>query len=358
MVGIFAAAEGTTPGKATITASVGGVSQSIQLDVKPSPPLVRYLDLPALWTIAFGDVYRITGGSPVASAADQSGNLYLAYSAPVSEIKKVSTGGVITTFAHVGNPGSLAFGPNGVLYAVDTTGPNTFAIRRIAPDGSMSTLTQTARFDYTKGTFDGPSGVATAASLSIAVAPDGTVYATDMSRVRKIAPDGSFSTFAGDGCEYFAELGTRCADQKPVDGRGTLARFHETSGIVTDAAGNLYVSDSSLIRKITPAGEVSTLAGSTEPGNVFNSEIDGTGSAARFDGNGPFTIDRSGNLYKLGIMSGRLRKITPAGVVSTVAKGDYFAAVQPQRNVVSLYAGIPGVVVLQSSEALIKVAVE
>jgi sugar lactone lactonase YvrE len=179
-----------------------------------------------------------------------------------------------------------------------------------------------------------------------------------MSRVRKIAPDGSFSTFAGDGCEYATELGTSCLAQKPVDGRGTLARFKLPTGIVTDAAGNLYVSDFSLIRKITPAGEVSTLAGSTDAGNAFNSEVDGTGGAARFEGSGPITIDRSGNLYKFETSYGRLRKITPAGVVSTVAKGDAFAPVQPQRNVVSLYAGTPGVVVLQSSEALIKVAVE
>jgi hypothetical protein len=122
--------EGTAD-KVSITATVGGVSQSIQLDVKPSPPLVPYLDLPAVWTISFGEPNHLTGARPVASAADKSGNLYLAYTAPVSEIKKVGTDGSITTYAHVSNPGSLAFGSNGVLYVVDRVGSSAYAIRRM-----------------------------------------------------------------------------------------------------------------------------------------------------------------------------------------------------------------------------------
>jgi hypothetical protein len=358
--------ESSTPGaaseKVTITASAGGVSQSIQLDVKPSPQAVPYLDLPKVWT--YGPLtdtgYFITGGSPVASAADQSGNLYLAYSAPVSEIKKVGTDGSITTFAHVGNPGSLAFGPNGVLYVVDKVSSLTYAIRLIAPDGTMSTLTQTAPFDVAKGTIDGPRGVATAFSLSIAVSPAGAIFATDGSRVRRIAPDGSFSTFAGGGCEVVAGPAPPCnSPNGVVNGHGTDARFSLPAGIVTDAAGNLYVSDGSLIRKITPAGDVSILAGATVPSITFIFNIDGTGSAARFDGNGPMTIDPAGNLYKMSTSSPMLRKITPSGVVSTVATGvGGYHAMNPADNIVSLYAGIPGFVVLQSSAGLIKVAVD
>jgi sugar lactone lactonase YvrE len=344
--------------KVTITASAGGVSQSIQLDLKPSPQPVPYLDLPKVWTYGpLTDVgYRLTGGSPVASAADQSGNLYLAYSAPVSEIKKVGTDGSITTFAQVDNPGSLAFGPDGVLYVVDRVGALTYAIRRITPDGTMSTLTQTAPFDTAKGTIDGPSGVATAFSLSIVVSPAGAIYATDGSRVRKIAPDGSFSTFAGGGCEVSDGPAPRCGGT--VNGRGTEARFTSATSIVIDAAGNLYVSDSSLIRKITPAGDVSIFAGGPAS-NTYIGDIDGTGSAARFGNTGPMTIDAAGNLYKLSVYSPMLRKITPSGVVSTVAADvNMFYAMRPENNIVSLYAGIPGVVVLQSSAALIKVAVD
>jgi hypothetical protein len=260
----------------------------------------------------------------------------------------------------VGNPGSLAFGPNGVLYVVDKVGPLAYAVRLIAPDGTMSTLTQTAPFDSTKGTIDGPRGVATAVVLSIVVSPAGDIYATDWSRVRKIAPDGSFSTFAGGGCEYFDGPAPRCPGSNGiVNGRGTDARFFLPTSIVIDATGNLYVSDGSLIRKITPAGDVSILAGATDPSITYIYDIDGTGSAARFDGNGPMTIDPAGNLYKMTTSSPMLRKITPAGVVSTVATGvGGYHAMNPADNIVSLYAGIPGFVVLQSSAGLTKVAVD
>jgi hypothetical protein len=260
----------------------------------------------------------------------------------------------------VGNPTSLAFGPNGVLYVVDEVSLLTYAIRLIAPDGTMSTLTQTAPFDTAKGTIDGPSGVATAVFLSIVVSPAGAIYATDGSRTRKIAPDGSFSTFAGGGCEVFDGPAPRCPGSNgPVNGRGTEARFVSPTGTVIDAAGNLYVSDSSLVRKITPAGDVSILAGATRSSNPYIDDIDGTGSAARFKGGGPMTIDPAGNLYKLSTLSPMLRKITPSGVVSTVATGvNGFYPMSPEGNIVSLYAGIPGVVVLQSSAALIKVAVD
>jgi hypothetical protein len=344
--------------KVTIKASAGGVSQSIELDVKPSPQAVTYLDLPKVWRQIFGDFYGITG-NPVASAADQSGNLYLAYAA-LSEIKKVGTDGSITTFAKVGGPTSLAFGPNGVLYVVDRVVSQnvvTLAIRLIAPDGKMSTLTETAPFDYAKGTIDGPPGVATALDLSIVVSPDGTIYATDRSRVRKIAPDGSFSTFAGGGCEVVAGPAPACNSQNGVvNGRGTEARFTSPTDIVHDAAGNLYVNDGALIRKITPAGDVSILAGGSR--NTIIQGVDGTGSAAGFRGSSPMAIDPAGNLY-LGTLSPMLRKVTPSGVVSTVATGvGGFYPVTPEDRIVSLYAGTPGIVVLQSSRALIKFTVE
>jgi hypothetical protein len=362
MVATFSPAPGATSEKVTISASAGGVSQSIQLDLKPSPQPVPYLALPAVWTRGpLTDTgYFLTGGSPVGSGADQAGNLYLAYSAPESEIKKIGTDGSITTFAHVGNPGSLAFGPNGVLYVVDKTGSLTYAIRRIAPDGTMSTLAETAAFDVAKGTIDGPSGVATAVSLSIAVSRDGVVYAADQSRIRKIAPDGSFSTFAGGGCEVFGGPAPRCTSSTGiVNGNGIAARFVSPTGIVIDAAGNLYVSDGALIRKITPAGDVSFFAGTPGPRDTYASEIDGTGSGALFAGSGPMTIDSSGNLYKMSSGSPLLRKITPTGIVTTVASGiTNFAPMSPEKNIVSLYAGIPGVVVLQSTEALIKIAVD
>jgi hypothetical protein len=357
-IAAYAVPADLTADKVTITASAGGISNSIQVNVKPSPVPVPWVSLPVTWQIALADPPYLTGARPVDSAADQSGNLYLAYSSPVSEIKKVTTDGSITTHARVSEPISLAFGPNGVLYVVDRLAPSAYAIRRIAGDGTVSTLTQTAPYDAARGTVDGVSGVATASTLSLAVAPEGTVYATDGSRVRKVAPDGSFSTFAGGGCEAGTVPGSSCAPRtEPVDGPGTQARFMGPAEIVSDKAGNLYVSDVALIRKITPAGAVTTLAGRTSRNFDFLDDVDGTGSAAFFGGNTPMAIDAAGNLYKLG-SRGQLRKITPSGVATTVASSLGFTGAQPQNRIVALHAGVAGVVTLQSYAQLSKVQVD
>lgn len=354
----YAAPSDLTADRVTITASAGGISNSIQLDVKPSPVPVPWVTLPVTWEVTWGDPPQLTGARPVDSATDRSGNLYLAYSSPVSEIKKVAADGNITTYARVNEPVSLAFGPDRVLYVVDRLGPSAFAIRRIAGDGTVSTLTQTAPYDAAAGTIDGGSGVATAYTLNLAVAPDGTVYATDGSKVRKIAPDGSFSSLAGVGCQPGIPLGPTCADRtNPVDGLGTQARFMGPDDIVIDKAGNLYVSDIMLIRKVTPAGEVTTLAGRTSRNFDFVDDIDGTGNAALFSSNSPMTIDAAGNLYKLGSRL-QLRKITPSGVVTTVAAFVGFTGARPQNRIVSLHAVTPGVVMLQSYAQLSNVRVE
>lgn len=358
LIAAYAASLDLTTDKVTITASAGGISNSIQLNLKPSPVPVPWVTLPVTWTVLIADPPQLRGARPVDSAADPSGNLYIAYSSPVSDIKKVTTDGTITTYATVAEPISLAFGPDRALYVVDRLGTAAYTIRRIAGDGTVTTLTQTAPYDAATGTIDGASGVATAYTLKLAVAPDGTIYATDGSRVRKIAPDGAFSTFAGGGCEAVSPPGSTCAGRSnPVDGPGTQARFMGPAQIVTDKAGNLYVSDVLLIRKITPAGAVTTLAGRTNRNFDFLDDIDGTGTAAFFGSNGPMNIDTAGNLYKLG-SRGQLRKITPTGVASTVAASLGFTGAQPQNGLVSLHAGTPGVVTLMSYAQLSRIQVD
>jgi hypothetical protein len=351
----------------TITATVGDVSKSIQVDLKPTLNMqASYVELPQVWS--YGGTTGIgiyNKGYPVASTADKAGNLYLSYTAPVSEIKKVATDGTITTFAHVDNPGLLAFGPNGILYVVDAvrdvmTTAGTVAIRMIAPNGSVSTLTQTAPFDRAKGTVDGPSGVATASGLGIVVSPTGVVYVNDYTSIRKIAPDGSFSTFVGGGyCDFYGDVAPPCPDV-PVNGHGTDARFVGLGRMVVDSAGNLYVGDTTSIRKITPAGDVSILAGSSGSvsANRYGEARDGAGSAARFNQISRMTIDPAGNMY---LFDGNwLRKVTPSGTVSTVAFdfGGIPNAMRPELDIQSIYAGIPGVLFRQTSESIRKWSVD
>ncbi len=134
----------------------------------------------------------------------------------------------------------------------------------------------------------------------------GNMYVADFynHKVRKISPSGVVSTLAGSGTAGYQ------------DGAGSTARFVYPSGVAVDASGNVYVTDrdNHRIRKITPSGVVSTLAGSGSIGSA-----NGTGTAASFYTPTGITIDGSGNLYVSDYNNHRIRKITPLGVVTTYA---------------------------------------
>lgn len=149
--------------------------------------------------------------------------------------------------------------------------------------------------------FDDPYGVA--------VTPDGTLYisdAGDNNRIRRIGTDGTVTTLAGFS-EGFA------------DGDGTAARLNTPSGLALDSAGNLYVADTGnhAIRKITPLGMVSTVAGTGVAG--FG---DGARAQAQFNGPIGVAVDVHGNVYVADTYNDRIRKIDPQGQVSTLAGGD------------------------------------
>src|SRR5216117_3006362 len=102
-----------------------------------------------------------------------------------------------------------------------------------------------------------------------------------------------------------------------ADGTGSAARFYYPDGVATDSSGNVYVADTfnHTIRQITPAGVVTTLAGLAGS----SGSADGTGSAARFFYPEGMATDSSGNVYVADFDNSTIRKITPAGVVTTLA---------------------------------------
>jgi serine/threonine protein kinase, bacterial len=140
--------------------------------------------------------------------------------------------------------------------------------------------------------------------------PQGNFYISDRGngRIRKITPPGVVSTLAGSG---------NPAPFAFADGAGSAAQFYGLQGIAIDKQGNLYVADqyNNRIRKITPAGLVSTLAGASSKGFA---DSDGT-SPALFNQPAAVAADSQGNVYVADFSNHSIRRITPAGVVSTIA---------------------------------------
>jgi hypothetical protein len=142
----------------------------------------------------------------------------------------------------------------------------------------------------------------------LAVDANGTIYLTDEAQdvVEKITPQGAVSVFAGvKGVSGSA------------DGVGAAAHFAGPRGVAVDPAGNVYVADSAnnTVRKITPDGRVTTIAGAVRQYGY----VDATGSAARFGWLGGLTVDASGVVYVGDLGYRVIRKITPDGVVTTLA---------------------------------------
>jgi len=245
---------------------------------------------------------------PCGIAIDASGNLYVVdyYN---HCIRKVTPSGVVTTFAGNGTRGSadglgssaefdfprgIAIDVSGNLYVADNN-----RIRKITPAGMVTTLAGSSEYGYADGTgseaiFWEPEG--------IAIDTLGNLYVIEHDRIRKVTSAGVVTTLAGSSWGY-------------ADGVGSSAEFAYPRGIAIDASGNLYVTDYyNRIRKVTPEGVVTTFAGSGA-----RDYADGTGSKAQFSEPWGIAIDVSGNLYVADKNNNRIRKVTPAGVVTTLA---------------------------------------
>jgi len=267
---------------------------------------------------------------PYGIAIDSSGNLYVTDRSDQT-VRKVTSGGVVTTIAGTAGligttnatgtaalfnvPTGIAVGSGGDLYVCDT---NNDTIRKITPAGVVSVF---AGLAAEGGSLDGASGVGVLlAPQGVAVDSSGNVYVADTGNnsIRKVTSGGAITTLAGTAgtdTTDFVEGAPSTAGS--TDGTGAGAEFNQPVGIAVDSSGNLYVADTGndTIRKVTSGGVVTTIAGS--PGQTGTA--DGTGSAARFKGPTGVAVDSNGNLYVADAGNSTIRKITPAGVVTTMA---------------------------------------
>jgi len=175
----------------------------------------------------------------------------------------------------------------------------------------------------------GPSQARFNAPAGIAFDTAGNLYVADSLNytVRKISTNGMVTTLAGTPGE-----------QGSTDGTGAAARFFQLRGLAVDQSGNIYVADGSVVRKITPAGEVSTLAG--VQGQFGNA--DGQGSAARFRRPTGIAVDVDRNVYVTDFFEQTIRKITPGGRVSTLAGGNSTGSTQIAFDAVGTAARFMG----------------
>lgn len=266
---------------------------------------------------------------PEGIAVDGHGNVYVGDTAN-HVVRRMTPAGMVSTLAGVAGAAGAQDGvcaqasfasPAGL--AVDTTGRvfvadfSNDAVRLVLPsadlpDGAKGCVVQTLAGDSLatggffvrngrNARFAGPIGVALD-SASNAYVADGRNH-----RIQKVAPDGTVSTLAGNGARGNAD-GT--------GGASGAAQFSSPTGVAVDFAGNVYVADqgNNAIRVITPAGMVSTLAGSKQAG--YN---DGPVADALFNKPLSVAVDAKGVVYVADGFNNAIRMITPAGMVSTIA---------------------------------------
>jgi sugar lactone lactonase YvrE len=256
--------------------------------------------------------------NPVGVAVDSAGNVHVADTAN-NTIRKVTPGGVVTTLAGLsGSPGSAdgtgsaARFTNPLGVAVNSAGnayvadKNNYTIRKVTPGGVVTTL---AGLAGSPGIADGTGSTARFHQPSgVAVDSAGNIYVADTlnDTIRKVTPGGVVTTLAG-----------MPGSQGSTNGTGSAARFYWPQGVAVDDAGNVFVSDggNNTIRKVTPGGVVTTLAGLAGT----QGSADGTGSAARFSHPVGVAVDSAGSVYVADESNDTIRKVTPGGMVTTLA---------------------------------------
>jgi sugar lactone lactonase YvrE len=234
--------------------------------------------------------------------------------------------------AMINQPAGMAFDTKGNLYVVDYVN---YRVRKITPRGIITTVAGNGKTPAPNE--EDKVGRATKLPLNtprdVAVDRRGNIYivAHNRNRIRKVTPDGIIRTFAGTGFGL-----TSSGD----GGRATKAHLASPEGLTVDARGNVYVTEyhTHRVRKITPRGIITTVAGNGRPG--FSGD---GGPAKKAQLYRPFdvAVDAQGNLYISDFGNYRVRKVTPGGIISTIAGNGQFGLSDRDGTATSLPIGSP-----------------
>jgi trimeric autotransporter adhesin len=262
--------------------------------------------------------------NPAALTFDTAGNLYIADTAN-NRVRKIAPSGTISTAAGTGvagfsgdggaaikaqlnRPQGLAADADGNVYIAD--GGNN-RIRKLLPDGTLISIAGNGN-----ASFFGDSGPADAASLhdphGIFSAGGGHIYIADTGnqRVRELLPDGTITTVAGNGGQGPSGDG----------GAATSAQLNLPTGVVLDAAGNLYIADrgNNRVREVSPSGTISTFAGNA----AYGIGDGGPATAAQLDAPSSVAVDAAGNVYLSDTGHNRVRKVSNGTITTLAGTGD------------------------------------
>ncbi len=278
---------------------------------------------------SYSFVSNLTGLTPSttyyvrAYATNQFGTSYGSVVTFATSATLIGVTGAVTTFAGNGtggyadgtgtgaqfnSPSGIVLDAQGNIYVSDSFNNR---IRKITPGGVVTTVAGNGVAGY----YDGPAATAEFyGPQGLAVDAHGNIFVADYGNnvIRKITPAGVVSTVAGNTTAGY------------VDGVATtLAEFNSPAGVAVDAQGNLYVADhnNNMIRKVTAAGVVSTIAGTLTAGYVNNTVNTTTGVYASFNSPNDVVLDAAGNIYVADLGNNAIRKIAPGAVVTTIAGG-------------------------------------
>ena len=284
--------------------------------------------------------------------SDSKGNLFVT-DAFNHAIRKITPEGIVSTFAGGTNGTADGIGTNAQFYqprgiAIDSNdviyvSEGSHRIRKILPNGTVTTLAgptfgaSSSNFGFVNGSginarFANPAG--------LFVDVNNNIYVADTSNhtIRKITPDGTVSTLAGLGIPGNS------------NGDSTVARFNQPLDLVMDNQNNLYVVDygNNVIRKITPDGNVTTFAGSTQG---FSN---GPANLAKFSWPTSIDIDSNGNFLVTDLLNSRIRRVTPLGDVATFAGSGVGTSVANDSSLMlSTFSNIFGILLNQNGEVFV-----